>query len=57
MFSVVSVVGHVEDKEGMLSPEEVCIVIEGYTSRESPQCIWTFTIYMLSIDKEICMVG
>ena len=36
-------VGHVEDKEGRLSAEEVCI--DEDSSGEVPQCNWTLTIY------------
>ena len=40
---MLSVVGHVEDKEGRLSAEEVCIDEE--SSGEVSQCILTLTIY------------
>ena len=40
---MLSVVGHVEDKEGRLSAEEFCIGDD--SSGELSQCIWTFTIY------------
>ena len=43
VFSVASVVGHVEEREGRLSAEEFGIV--GDSSGESPQCRWILTIY------------
>ena len=53
VFSVASVVGHVEDKEGRLSAEELRIV--GDSSGESPQCMWTLTIYTFTIVSSTCM--
>ena len=53
VFSVASVVGHVEEREGRLSAEELRIV--GDSSGESPQCMWTFTIYSLTIVSGTCM--
>ena len=40
---MLSVVGHVEGKEGRLSAEEVCIGED--SSGEVSQCNWTLTIY------------
>ena len=40
---MLSVVGHVEDKEGRLSAEEVRI--DEDSSGELSQCNWTLTIY------------
>ena len=53
---MVSVVGHVGDKEGTLSAEESCILV-GDGSGKCPQCICTFTIYYrLNVDKGIMIM-